>query len=61
MSVITYFSSFCLKVLSAMYSQKTEGGVGCFLPTPGEEGKNGTLWRGSQENSWSGVIGGGGA
>lgn len=42
MPVITYFSSFSLKVLCAVYSQKAEK-RGCFLLTPGEEGKNGTL------------------
>lgn len=60
MPVITYFSSFSLKVLCTVYSQKAEK-RGCFLLTPGEEVKNGTLWRGSQENSWGGVIVGGGA
>lgn len=60
MPVITDFPSFSLKVLWAMYSQKGERGCAFFSP-PGEEGKNGTLWRGSQGNSWGGVIAGGGA
>lgn len=40
MPVITYFSSFSLKVLSAMYSQKTErGGGAAFFPLQVKKGK----------------------
>lgn len=60
MPVITYFSSFSLKILCVVYSQMAEKWA-CFLLTPGEEGQNGTLWRGSQENSCGGVTVGGGA
>ena len=53
MPVITYFHGFGLKVLCAMFPQKAEKGGG-FPLTPREEGKNGTLWRGSQLGEESG-------
>lgn len=39
MPVITYFSSFSLKVLCAVCSQKAEKGVGAFFPLQVNKGK----------------------